>query len=698
MRIQIINDNSSDDSTLPNVTTSLSPISKRASNLEAEKGEVAISPDAMSIYKILGQSHGKGGTPLNLEEGSFIYSMDNSLAVDKKLQEKFDLKYGNSKKENTPAKILMRNIDIKHNNQMRSIMEDDKNIDIVSKNTAALMLSKNRKTLGKIAYLQEAQKNFKDGQPAVMEGSQPVYSQNVKTKIDTENQYMRHGGVKKFDFGGTNCPDGYVWNGFQCVRESLTVPKNPYPNGPNTNFIGKYTESPYNSSTPGDKGYTLQNREKDFLDWQEQTNSLGAGLPIGFNQNNILKTQKWWVENFPDVVNNSYNTGSNAFNNKSRTNPLSTHPDGFYQKDRFGVDPTIHTFPSIEKRNEYMASMNMVPTQKDPNIFYDKNKVSPNNKVTLFRTEIGPSALLNDPVSTSINPISPVTQTPLKVENKDFKDPIYAQQRSGFSNGQLLDLSSSLGLLAARKNYFPKMYQNSFIPVELEKLNPNQSLQENSNSWLQSSRIAASLGSNPQAASFLQKATMEGIAGGNKIREQYDSNNVQIGNSQNQYNNQGFNNVRGQNVANRRNYDIGVDTTLGRINEERINGITSIRDKALQYKQDNLAFDNAMNTREQYAMLDENGDPITDKNGRPIMNFAYSTDLNGNIRRNRVNGWNSVTGQNRTLDIENSFIEDLYKKINDKSTSEKEYQQAVKSLAFILGKKKTSKYGGILKK
>jgi hypothetical protein len=695
MRIQLIND-SDNDSTLPNVTTSLSPIAEKASNLEAEKGEVAISPDAMSIYKILGKSHSKGGTPLNLEPNSFIYSRDRTLAIDKKIQEKFDLKYSNLKKENTPAKVLMRNIDIKHNNQMRSIMEDDKNIDIVSKNTAALMLSKNRKTLGKIAYLQEVQKGFKDGIPPVAEGSQPIYNEKVKMKIDTENQYMKKGGMTKYLDGGPTCQDGFYWDGKMCMPLSFKLPSLQNSQFKKSDFTGTYSKSPYNSSTSGDKGYTLQDREKDFTNWQEQSNLLGANLPLGYNSDNILKTQKFWVDNYPDVVENAYNTGSIGFNNKSKQNPLSSHADGYYQKDRFGVDPTIHTFPSIKERNDYMLSMGMIPTKKDPNIFYDRGKVTPNDKVTLFRTQIGPSEETlpqKTPSSTSQS-----AQPPLKVEDKEFKDPVYAQQKSGFSIGQQLDLSSSLGLLAGRKNYFPKMYQNSFIPVELEKLNPNQSLQENSNAWLQSGRIAASMGSNPQAASFLQKAAIEGISGANKIRESYESNNIQIANSQNQYNNQGFNNVRGQNVANRRNYDENVDRVLGRINEERINGLTDIKNKALGYYQDNLTFDNAMNSREQYAMLDEKGNPITDKNGRPIMNFAYTTDLNGNIRRNRVNGWNSVTGQSRTQDIETSFIESMYKKIGDESVSEAERNQLYKSLAFLLGKKKTSRYGGILKK
>ena len=59
------------------VNSTLQPVPREEANLEAERGEVAVLPTKGGVpdtFKIGGERHSKGGTPLNLPSDSFIFS------------------------------------------------------------------------------------------------------------------------------------------------------------------------------------------------------------------------------------------------------------------------------------------------------------------------------------------------------------------------------------------------------------------------------------------------------------------------------------------------------------------------------------------------------------------------------------------------------------------------------------------------
>lgn len=153
----------------PSFKQTLQPEKRENSNLEAELGEVAyggISGDNIpDTFKIGGKRHSQGGTPLNLPDGSFIYSDTASMKIkDPAVLKMFDLKP--KKAGYTPADIAKK-YDI---NSYKKILYDP-NTDDLSRRTATLMIKNYVIKLGYLALIQEASKGFPQGMP---EAAEPV--------------------------------------------------------------------------------------------------------------------------------------------------------------------------------------------------------------------------------------------------------------------------------------------------------------------------------------------------------------------------------------------------------------------------------------------------------------------------------------------------------------------------------------------
>lgn len=126
-------------------------------NVEIEGKERVITPDQSAIFRAVGKRHSKGGMAVQLEPDSFVFSDDKSLAFTEAEQELFEFKKGGSKNpyNNTPSKVLGRNVPEKDYNKLVANLTD-KNKDEISKRSFAMMLDKYQQTIGGIAYLQEA--------------------------------------------------------------------------------------------------------------------------------------------------------------------------------------------------------------------------------------------------------------------------------------------------------------------------------------------------------------------------------------------------------------------------------------------------------------------------------------------------------------------------------------------------------------
>jgi hypothetical protein len=143
------------------VKYSLSSVPREYANLEAEGGETVLTDlnndGSFGLYNIKGPRHNAGGVPMYLPEQSFIYSDTKDLKFKPNELAEFGI---NSRKGMTPAKISNK-YDL---NKYYGAINDDFADDIKIK-SAELMLNKNSIGLSKLAFAQEAKKNFEGGLP-----------------------------------------------------------------------------------------------------------------------------------------------------------------------------------------------------------------------------------------------------------------------------------------------------------------------------------------------------------------------------------------------------------------------------------------------------------------------------------------------------------------------------------------------------
>jgi len=201
-----------------NVKNTISAVPREEANIEAEGGETVIgdinNDGFLEHSKIVGKRHNKGGVPLNVAPGSFIFSDTKKLKI--KDPEVLSI-FGITKFDKggvTPAKIAQK---YPMNNYM-NILKDDAT-DPVSKRTASQMLKNNLEKLGMLALVQESMKGFPDGVPAiaqsVMAGLQGQESpgqeqgEGVSHEIMEgreaagEEGQMRYGGMANYQNAGT---------------------------------------------------------------------------------------------------------------------------------------------------------------------------------------------------------------------------------------------------------------------------------------------------------------------------------------------------------------------------------------------------------------------------------------------------------------------------------------------------------------
>jgi hypothetical protein len=129
----------------------------KKANIEAEKGELILTKD-FELYKINGKPHTKGGTPLSVNEGDFIFS--------KKLEapgKDFNKIFGNfdEKKKYSYADVASRFLKM---NDHKVLSQEPNPID---KKTGERMYEDYKDKLGMLAFLQEVSKGLPNGIPSI---------------------------------------------------------------------------------------------------------------------------------------------------------------------------------------------------------------------------------------------------------------------------------------------------------------------------------------------------------------------------------------------------------------------------------------------------------------------------------------------------------------------------------------------------
>lgn len=247
-KVQIIDTTPIPNSYREEINDKISPIDKEDANAEIERGEIVFNPETMLLQKANGNKHSKGGTPVNLDKNSFIFSDYKKLGFNKDDIKEMEFKKGGTykPKNNTPSKVLEREIDLKHHNNMVNILKNENTNDDITKKSAALMLMKNTEKIGQIGYKQEQKKQFPQGTPQISEGTAPVYTQDLNTEIDQSKQYKpikynpyldkyKEGGfLKQFTdgrIGDTSPLFGNIPLNCPCGRDPQTQQCLPCPDG-----------------------------------------------------------------------------------------------------------------------------------------------------------------------------------------------------------------------------------------------------------------------------------------------------------------------------------------------------------------------------------------------------------------------------------------------------------------------------------
>lgn len=200
------------------VKNTISAVPREHANIEAEGGETIIgdtnNDGFLEHQTIVGNKHTKGGVPLKVPEGSFIFSDTDKLRIkDPEIFKLFGM--AESKKGYTPAEIAKK---YQVNDYMAILKDDTK--DKYSKETAQIMLDSNLKKLGMLALVQESMKGFPDGIPAIAESVMAGLQQQQapgqeegegvahevmegKEEPGEQENEMRYGGMAKYQKAGT---------------------------------------------------------------------------------------------------------------------------------------------------------------------------------------------------------------------------------------------------------------------------------------------------------------------------------------------------------------------------------------------------------------------------------------------------------------------------------------------------------------
>ena len=167
---------------------SLSSVPREMANIEAEGGETVVTDlnddGQFGLDNITGPRHSSGGVPMFLPEQSFIYSDTAKMKMNKRELAEFGIE---SRKKMTPAKVSKK---FPLNEYVGAL--NDRDADFISINSAEQMIEKNSRSLSKLAFGQEAKKNFAEGVPLAAfpylmeQGIDPIEFQQKVANISRE--------------------------------------------------------------------------------------------------------------------------------------------------------------------------------------------------------------------------------------------------------------------------------------------------------------------------------------------------------------------------------------------------------------------------------------------------------------------------------------------------------------------------------
>lgn len=405
--------NYEDQPTNNTVGTTLSPVPREDANIEAEKGETIVFPDIdgnIAHAKIGGKRHSEGGTPLNVPDGSFVFSDYRGLLIKNKdvLKDVFNIGGGKSK---TPAEVAKKY----ELNVYKQILADPW-ADPMDKKTAQLMIENNMKKLGQLALIQEGMKGFPDGIPDI---ALPLFGSDIaQGQPIPQEQGMpmaRYGGLPKAQSGKTtkvNNPQldpnmrmmllkaKEKWNSTKTGSAEEKQAKqyllnflnaNPeYAKLPSmTEFLSQANLEGYGDIAEMKKTVDKANAQKigkaQKTFGQNRISSLGmyesaAAKAAGYKEANTVKDKKIAKEITDLPVSEIYASGLGSkdsreeFMNRMAADYLSQYPDSEFPTTLPSDDP-IKAAQVAEANRIYRDAVVNAEAWQDPQVMLDANEI-----------------------------------------------------------------------------------------------------------------------------------------------------------------------------------------------------------------------------------------------------------------------------------------------------------------------------------
>ena len=396
------------------ITESVKPIDRDIANIEAEKGEYIVKPGLVGLHKVTGKTHAEGGTPLYAEGGSFIFSNDPKLSINKGEREAFGFKGGssNSKSKNTPAKVLSREVNPKDYNAFIATLESP-DTDRIAKTTAGLMLEKLQQKLGQVAYLQESKKGTKP--PDFSQGTAPVTQPEFQNIDEKMNEY-RYGG---YATGGEIDP----------VTGLPIDPSDQYPGGRTT--LGRMTPKGLSNTFNYPGG--VPNLIKD---WQ----GVGVDLTNMNSRDAQDAMYQWAVKNNPQLLRSMWSKYGNTAQGK-----------------QYGLN---YNFDNLDDKQLSRAGDAYADSMLGARTFAPSLPHNPSTYIP------GIQKLVPGP-----NPINPPTNPPGAIQPQNPANPTLPYQIKGkLTDAQIANLGY-LGLQSFNINrYYPTRQQVSLPQTKLDQV------------------------------------------------------------------------------------------------------------------------------------------------------------------------------------------------------------------------------------
>lgn len=582
----------------PEVNSTVGAVPRNEATLEAEVGEVATKPDLSGVYHIGGKKHYNGGTPLNLDPGSFIFSNDPALHFNPHEKTAFEFKKGGKTKlENTPARVLKREVNLVHYNRSANIMQDQGHeYDNIAKNAAQLMLGKYQEKMGQVAFVQESKKGFPTGIPDFSQGTAPAYNPQTKKQIEQNPQYMKQGGY-------SNWMNPYTPKMMTYDAGGPTIdPVTGLPIGPDDAYPGGRT--PAGRTTPKGLSNTF-NYPGGVNQLSNDWDKVGVNLrPLGTRDAQDAMYQ-WALKNNPALLRNMWGKyGNTAYGkqlgNNYDVNHLSdqqltkmgdNYDDGLFGARAFAPERGQSQVPNANPYTPQVPQINAAP---------------PGQQGPLPINPQDPQQGLNP------NPYSPSTTLPYNP-----KVPISPLQKAN------LLYSAYQAMTVPRYN--PMRSQIKSPLVELQQYNDQPALNAVRSSASQA--YGANRAQNP----YLAAANNADIFGKSLEAQQsvigdYANRNVGVGNQQAMTNNQ----IQRQDLeyntgANQHYYDQTQQLAQNYNNEKRF-ATNQTASLANDYLSKNQALEQMLASQRTYGRtqvgLDHNGNPLYQ--AKPLYDIDFS--------------------------------------------------------------------------